>query len=341
MIFNTDTMQNNISTEPSESSNITLVISDLVDMTVLELLILEFLIRYGAPIQRHTLYMQISNFLEYQFKRAQEVNENNLTKEELKYYEFIKGRWYNQKFISTSSFYNNLKKLEEKGLLRYNLGENDKVETIETTHLTRAAIDLYLKHFITYRIGTDPEIIIEIKDLVLKKMNKQSFQNMLIIWFPAFLDIRLLGFFSQQSDTVFLLSDLDFSKDIEEVGLNDIEITSIFGENIREPNEIFDLVVIPFYFHKNIDTLTHLDFIKEAIRVAKNDGYVILVMDEEIEPPEHSVLRRLTELFNRANSSTNFTMEEIEDDLSQVGLKKTEYEIFDYKEQIIVIIPKS
>ena len=316
--------------------NLTFSIVDFIDLSIIELLTLEFLIRYGRPIVRHILYNQITNFLLRESAKLDNLEKMGLSNSELKYFNFLKAKKERKKkILSTSSFYNSLSNLEKKGLIKFNKNERNKIISIEKTVLTNELMNDIIQHFISFWISYDFKIIIEIQELLLKKTGVASIENLLVIWLNFVHDMRLLQMFSRVSDTVFLLSKIDPTKEISESGLDNIKLTSIYNARIREPNEMFDAVIMPFYLITEIEGMNRIDLINDSLRVLKEDGNLVLIIDKKLPASNEVVLNRIVNLYNKANMGEVFTKQQILEDINKSNLKN--YELIEHKGIFIVI----
>ncbi|MFX1325845.1 MAG: hypothetical protein ACFE8N_12905, partial [Promethearchaeota archaeon] len=108
-------------------------IRDIGNLSIVELLVLQKLLRHGKPVVRHILYNEISQFLiREQKKVADSINLNDLPDGAQKFHRFLKSK----KKFSSSSFYYSLDNLESKGLVKFNYDDKNRIETVQATKYT-------------------------------------------------------------------------------------------------------------------------------------------------------------------------------------------------------------
>ena len=96
-------------------------ISDFSDLSISEIITLQFLVRYSNPVVRHTLFNEVKQFIEFQEKSPYK---------ETDFFKNLKGK----KKLTTGKFYHSLSKLKDKGLLEFD-GEVGKV-SVKPTQFT-------------------------------------------------------------------------------------------------------------------------------------------------------------------------------------------------------------
>jgi len=307
-------------------------IADFIDLSLVDVLTLQFLVRHSEPVVRHTLYREVLRFLENIKSPLEDIDSTKLTKSERRYYNFLKDK----KLLSTSSFYNNLNNLEKRGLILSNYNKKGKIETIEITNLTNPLLKEILKHFVSFGVRTEEPAMLMIKDEILKRIGKKEFENTLVVWLNFYLDFQILRMVYNLTDNLFILSYDDYSKELLEKGLENVNFSSIYNDLIREPNNIFDITFFPFYSkNSSLNGLTLTDLLKEAVRVTQKDG-VILITAQSTIPNVHGVLiSNLIKLYRKANQQTIYSIEELEQDLIDAGVEKTD--VFEYQGELIGI----
>ncbi len=296
-------------------------IADFIDLSLVEILTLELLIRHSEPTVRHTLYNEVSQFLLSERTSLDTVDLKKLSSGEKRYFNFLQ----NKKKLSTSSFYNSLKNLETRGLIKSNYNVRGKIDTIEMTNLTNPLIDVVLKHFIRFGIRTEYTKMEEMKEFILSKVNRAKFDSVLVIWLNEFLDLRIFRMAHEVSDTMLVLSKSDFTKDLIQSGLQRVGHSTINNDQIREPNKSFDLVFFPF-FYKESDILgLNTEFLlREAKRVTKRGGIILITAQIKLPKAGGYLADKLLEMYEQANQQTIYEESELEDYFNRVGITKTE-----------------
>ncbi len=311
---------------------ITYSIADFIDLSLVEVLTLQLLLRHTEPIVRHTLYLEVTQFLQSERPSLDVIDSPNLSSSEKRYLQFLR----NKKKLSTSSFYNNLKILEKMGLISCMYNAKGKVEAIETTDLTGPFMNVTLQHFINFGVRAEKSIMLSMKKAIMEKIKKTSFENILMIWLNEFFNFQIIRLAYEVAESLFILSRNDFSKDLINRGLESVKFSSIHNRKIREPNEAFDAVFFPFYYKDSkVFDLSRIDLLKEAARVTKKTGVVIVTAQSKLPKIDGYIANRILELYERANHHTIYEISELEKDYNEAGFSK--WEVFESNGDLIGI----
>lgn len=299
-------------------------IADFIDLSLVEVLTLQLLLRHKEPVVRHTLFLEVTQFLQSERSSFDSFDSPNLSSSEKRYLQFLK----NKKKLSTSSFYNNIKILEKMGLISCKHNVKGKVEAIETTDLTGPFMNVTLQHFINFGVRAEESVMHSMKKAIMEKIKKTNFESILVIWLNEFFNLQIIRIAYEMSESLFILSRNDFSKDLINRGLKNVNFSSIYNRKIREPNEAFDVVFFPFYY-KNSKTfgLSKIDLLKEARRVLKKTGVVIITVQSKLPKVEGYIASKILELYERSNYHTIYEIDELERDFNEANFSK--WEIFE------------
>jgi len=300
-------------------------IRNIGNLSIVELLVLQKLLRYGRPVVRHILFNEVSRFLlSEQSNVVDSVNFKELSDGAQKFHKFLKSK----KKFSSSSFYYSLDNLEGKGLVKFNKDKNNKVESVEATKYTELLNSTILKHIIKFGIlvpEQDRFLTETIKEAINLIENKK-FGTMLYIWFREFLGIEFLNTFSTMTENLFILSKEKTFENTMKFGLNNTQYTTLFNNTIREPDNFFDAVIIPY--HIKDDSLlgvTKQQILKEAFRITKSSGVVIIHGFLPIPKINHGILNIFIKWVDDIYKGLVFyTEEEFKNELLNAGANKTE-----------------
>ena len=307
-------------------------IADFIDLSLVEILTLELLLRHSDPVVRHTLFLEVKQFLESEKTSLDPVDLKKLGSKEKQFFQFLG----NHNKISTSSFYNNLKNLEDRGLITSNLNAKGKVESIQMTKLTSPLIETILQHFIRFGVRAAGNTLETLRDTIIERIGKSSFENLLVIWLNEYIDTKILRLTYEASGTLFILSKNDFSKDLAQSGLENVQFSKIHDKKIREPNEYFDMTYFPFYYRDaQISDLGIQDVLKEAVRVTKKDGVIVITAQTKIPKTGRYLLDMMLDIFERANNQTMYEEEELKKYFLDAGI--SHMDVFDHKGELIGI----
>lgn len=319
-------------TSPRESISI----RDIGNLSIVELLVLQKLMRHGRPVVRHLLFNEISQFLRSEQKKvANLINLNDLPAGAQKFYRFLKSK----KKFSSSSFYYSLDNLESKGLVKFNYDNKDRVVSVEATKYTEILNSTVLKHIIKFGLleAGQNRILPDIIKEAIKLVERKKFGTMLYVWFNDVIDVEFVNALSKITDNLFLLSKKEVFENGIKFGLNNVQYSALFNDTIRESDNFFDAVIIPLY-HKsdNLYDISSKTILKEAVRITKNNGIVIIYGFLPIPDINHGILNVFIKwVKNIYNDVIFYTEEEFKNELLGAGVK--EVDIFTHKGQLFGI----
>ncbi len=304
-------------------------IKDIANLSIVDMVMLQLLLKHEKPVVRHTLYNEISQFLTREKQKvAKSTKFNNGPAGAKEFQDFLQ---MNKKF-SSSSLYYSLDNLESKGLVKFNYDKKDKIESVEATHYTEILINTILKHIIKFGLIEAeqnkylPGII---KEVVEEKENKH-FGTMLYIWFSNFINPKCINTFSTITDNLFVLSKEEAFENVSKLGLKNVQNSSLFNNTIRESDNFFDGIIIPYHFRSaNLDGVTKSDILKEAFRIIKSDGVVIIHGYTKIPDIDHAFFNIFTKWVNDIYKDIVFyTEEEFQNELIAAGAKDTKVYVY-------------
>ena len=151
------------------------------------------------------------------------------------------------------------------------------------------------------------------------------------IWFSDLINAKCIDLFSSLSDNLFVLSSPTAFENVLKVGIKNAQNTSIFSGTIRESDNFFDGVIIPYHFkYTNFDNISKGALLKEAFRVVKDNGVVIIHSYTEIPNINHAIFDIFVKWVENIYEELEFyTEQEFKKELFKAGAK--EAEAFVYK----------
>lgn len=234
----------------------------------------------------------------------------------------LNGMLTGSKKISSSSFYNKLKKLKTQGFLKYTQDRSGKMQAIEITDKSRYAIQEIkkLSIFATSDIFDHlQEIIPEFLRLAkLDYKGKPIFENLLFINLEDGLDSRIMN-----SLTVFGRNNYVVrSSNNAEIPISDT-IKQIEQSNnmILMPNEFFDACLIIGYDCLFAGDQDGIQWLKEAYRVLKKGGLLNVNSVTELPTSDHFIIRSMV---NDLISSPQFkfiSSDQLKSELKEIGME--------------------
>ena len=233
--------------------------------------------------------------------------------------------------MSSSSFYHSLDNLENRGLIKYNFGESNKVETIEGTEYTEILINTILKHFIKFGLvereqnRTLPDIVRNsCKEIFKEKCNKMLYVNFTNFIFPDY--IKAL---SSLTNELFILSNPEVYENFSNQELKQFQRTSLYEDTIREAENFYDIVIIPYINEfDNIQGTNRSKLLKEAIRVVNNNGIVIINGFLHIPKQDLGILNIFRDWIKNNYGELNlFSKEKFRKELDMAGAVNIEFTV--------------
>ncbi len=304
-------------------------IKHIANLSIVDMVMLQLLLKHEKPIVRHILYNEIRQFLTRERKKVvKAIKFDNETAGAIEFQNWLQEPTR----FSSSSLYYSLDNLESKGLVKYNRDGNNKVISVEATQYTEILINTILKHTIKFGLIESeqnkylPGII---KEVVEEKENKH-FGTMLYIWFSNFINSKCINTFSTITDNLFVLSKEEAFENVSKLGLKNVQNSSLFNNTIRESDNFFDGIIIPYHFRSaNLDGVAKSDILKEAFRIIKSDGVVIIHGYTKIPDIDHAFFNIFTKWINDIYKDIVFyTEEEFQNELIAAGAKDTKVYVY-------------
>jgi hypothetical protein len=300
-------------------------IRDIGNLSIVELLVLQKLMRHGRPVVRHILFNEVSQFLlREQGKVANSLDFKDLPVGAQKFNQFLKSK----KKFSSSSFYYSLDNLEGKGLVKFNKDKNNRVESVEATRYTEVLNSTVLKHIIKFGILVPEQdrFLTEIIKEAIKLIEDKKFGTILYIWFREFIIPEFMKVLSAMTENLFILSREKIFENATKLGLNNVQPTALFNGTIRESDNFFDAVIVPYHYKdESVLGITKQQILKEVFRITKSSGVVIIHGFVPIPNIDHGILNIFTKWVKEIYKGLVFyTEEEFQNELLNAGAKKTE-----------------
>lgn len=117
------------------------IFGEFPDISIVEMITLQILLRYSKPVIRYVLYIEVNQFLK------------------------------EKKKLSTSSFYNNLANLERRGYVFFKHEGSSRRILVEPTNLGRTAIDSIFYYFIRNGLIDESQFVIELSGIINKRLD--------------------------------------------------------------------------------------------------------------------------------------------------------------------------
>ena len=303
-------------------------ISDFADLSIVEIIILQFLARYSEPVVRHVLFTEVKQFIEFREKETPLSLKSNLKSH--KFQEFISM----PKKLSTGKFYYSLDKLEKRGLLTYD-GNTGKI-AVNPTNYTKFIPKLLLKFLINNNVMESTEYRDNFFKIFLDKVENQKFNRILSIWLSEFVPLSILTQISSLSDEIYILSknEINHSKTVTNKGK--YRYSEIVGGLFREREDFFDATFIPVYKKTpKFYGMNRNKILEEVMRVTKPNGYIILIAVADFEMTNNLFINELIKLYKAALINRIYTYDDLYKEMHNNRLKNID--IFEYQGLLIGI----
>jgi hypothetical protein len=303
-------------------------ISDFADLSITEIIILQFLARYSEPVVRHVLFTEVKQFIEFREQKSPVKLEND--PQSVKFQEFITV----PKKLSTGKFYYSLDKLEKRGLLTYN-GTTGKV-AVNPTNYTNFIPKLLLKFLINNNVMESTEYRENFFKKFLDKVGNQIFNRVLSIWLSEFVPLSILNQISSFSNEIYILSKNEINQSKSAINKGKYRYSEIVGGLFRERENFFDATFIPVYKKTpKFYEMTRNEMLKEVVRVTKPKGYIILVAVADFQITDNIFINELIKLYKAALINRIYTYDELYLEMNKNGLKNID--IFEHQGLLIGI----
>lgn len=287
---------------------------DIVGLSLVEIITLQRLMGHPRPVVRFILYHEINQFFSLNYTPEKNAPAT----------------------LSTSSFYNSLRKLEENGLVtsvKMKMKENDNVHAVRATEKAKSTISAIIGHLIANYVD-DVNYVLGILAGIMKKLGISSVQATLIVNMSEDIDRRLLDTAFSLSDEIFLLARKDIYEGIVKQGFAEVKSSTIYNNVIREPNDMFDAAIVPGY-EKNPDFfgLSRRTVLEELVRVVKSGGFLATMVRSKLPKIDNFYGNELLGKYEDSISGQTFTEAELREDFE--GLNLSKFEILDFQGTII------
>lgn len=292
------------------------ILEKFLDLSLREILLLFFIMRFPGEILRNALREEVNDYLKKDF--------------------------------STSSFYNILEKLEKKKLIIVKDGkivqvtEQAKKIIFELNRLTLICqidfrgITENIIPLVLNRLGNSsiPAISERIKN---SSSGTRIFSQTLILNLEIMMDVNVLNAIKDSiTEKLFVLSTVTEFKRYQSRGLDEkIQQSQILDEKIREANEFFDAIIIIGYTSlSKYPEKTKLLLMNELKRVVKRGGILFLVSDIHPEiKGEHFVLDMVNKLIRNADFLAIINKDDMLNDIAELGF--TNHDAIEHKGMIV------
>lgn len=292
---------------------------DLSNLSIVQIITMQILLKYPHPLVRYSLYAHINQFL----KKKDHPNiegYGNLPKAEQNFYSFLQKK----KELSTSSFYNNLSNLEKKRLVEFNLNKKGKIDSVKTTPLTASLINNVLLLFLQ-QMPNYTDFYKKTFQKLVEKTGPLFQRSKLLINLEKDLSPEFMRGFIDNCEEAFVISSNKSYDDFDKSGVKDFNITKIHNGKIREPDNVFDRVLIRRYRKiSDFHGLTRIELVKEAFRVTKPGGTLIIYAIEKLPKTNNYYADELLRIIKPVFEDFSYEKHEFKQELEDASISNIE-----------------
>ncbi|MHA2338571.1 MAG: class I SAM-dependent methyltransferase, partial [Candidatus Hodarchaeales archaeon] len=233
-----------------------------------------------------------------------------------------------KKKISSSSFYNKVKKLKTQGFINFKQDKSGKMQELEITDKAILAIQEIkkLSIFATSDIFDHlQEIIPEyLREAKIDYQGKPIYDNVLFINLEDGLDARIMNSLTVFGKNNYLVR----SSNNEDIPVN-VELKQIEQTNnmILMPNDFFDAVLIIGYDCLFADNQDGTQWLQEAYRVLKPGGFMNVNSVTEVPDSNHFIIRSMVDDLHKSPQFRFITSKQLITEMAEVGMK--DYQTFE------------
>ena len=289
-------MEVNILADNSSPSKISEFLSNVADLSFVQIFILYVLVTFSMRSVRFSLLNQINDI------------------------------YFQEKPLSPSSFYHSLQKLEKKGFVSFQGDEKSgKAKSVQATPLGKVVLQK-ISQLMIYS-GLDMEKIInEFIPNIANKTKLPPVRSLLLIPFDELFHMELIDLHDKiliAEETNILTDDSSFERYLER-GITNIHQTKFHqtSQMIREPDDIFDMAFLVRYRRTNkLFGISEKKLLQEVVRVVKPNGQLIIFTLDNISQTNHIILDSIGEMVKSSPFFFAISEEELLSDLKEVGIQ--------------------
>ncbi|MFX0120355.1 MAG: hypothetical protein ACFFB2_09745 [Promethearchaeota archaeon] len=266
---------------------------DLVDLSFIQIYLLNILSSYSTGAVRFTLLNQINDV------------------------------FFQEKPLHRSTFYNSLKRLKEKNFVSFKEdSRSGKTKSVQITPLGKIATNMITQMmiFTIWDIGT---LLQELVPEVIAKTEMTPVHLSLLIHFDELLNVELFDeFYYPYSEELYVLADDNYFERYLKRGITRIHQSKFQNNLIREPNDFFDNTFLIRYRKTKKFGISEKEMLHEALRVTKSNGKLIIITISDIPRSDHFIPDSFGQFINNNPFFFSISEEELLSDLKEEGLQK-------------------
>ncbi|MHA2325721.1 MAG: hypothetical protein ACXACB_09990 [Promethearchaeota archaeon] len=286
-------------TKPVLRNDESFELTDVLDLSIADMLILQYLLRTNTSIPRKALLEDLNSYLG-------------------------EGRR-----IVTQTFYNKVDKLKENGFIETSSTSKGKIHEIWTTEKAKAVMEkiseLSLFGTINY-FEHSKGFISEFNSYMRQQLDVETIGSLLIINLEEGIDLRSIELIGENVEELYIVSnDEQYQNYLTRNMPSRVHQTKHSHGILREPEGFFEISLLLGYECAERVGKSHIDvegWIKEAIRVTKPGGVVIISSVETIPKSDHFIIEHIARGIRESEFIKEISKEERIDELKEYNLEK-------------------
>ncbi|MCY3410640.1 MAG: hypothetical protein INQ03_03285 [Candidatus Heimdallarchaeota archaeon] len=273
-------------------SNRNLVFLDIYDLSVIEMMTLNFLVGQREAILRYDVYKHMNKLL------------GPLKK------------------LSTGSFYNSLIKLEKRGLLTFEQIDNDdpKSLAVQTTKDANKLLGYMFYYFTQHAISINPRPKYDPAEIILNvaEMDPNTISNFMIIDPETETNSVLIeSILPSAVSTMQSLNSIIKPNKFDLLTANEM-----YDYYIKGPNEKFDLIVYPMYSANLVSTSTGYESIlKCSLDILSDHAKIVIIFLEDPADSDHYFIQHYLNRLRESGYFQTLDKDFLEFKLSKMGFR--------------------
>ncbi|MDH5644729.1 MAG: hypothetical protein OEZ01_01910 [Candidatus Heimdallarchaeota archaeon] len=274
-------------------------LSEILDISVTEMLILQNLIRYPTSnVLRINLLENLNTMIGHKSNSG--------------------------KKIPASSFYHKLDRLEKRGLISYD-NVDGKVQSIQATDLGSQVMGEIKKISLFTLTDIYDSVQEMIPEFLMNTGITPNFEDILIINLEEYIDTRIIELISTYSKNSYILADDEMYEMYVRKGINPKIMQTKFKNGlIREADGFFDGAILVGYDCLDKQYVGFMrDWLKDTTRVVKKGGIILVTSIEDFPKVDHFVIQSMIEDLEVSDIVTHTGEESLLNELQIAGIKES------------------
>ena len=265
-------------------------IRDITDINLIDLIILQELMTYRKPVTRYILFDRVKAL----------INE--------------------KKKIFPSRFYKDLDQLEQKGYILAEKNDVGKILHVSPSKKAHQALSVLMRFILFDNVVFLQDVSNE--EILSKLSLKPPYPLSMSVWYTDRLYLESIEVFRSISPNHnYLMNQIEVDHQLgQKLEKEGIQQVHIINQKIREPDDIYDLIIFVFFSKKLLfQNMTPEEVLSECYRILKPGGTLFISVLPKLEKNNSPMLTKFIAFFEDLFFDWLFTSAELEDILIKNG----------------------